>query len=119
LEEEKQQRLTKLQTDRDLAIADGKVVEALKLTAEFAQLGELDPRAEQARVIDELRKTDHPPAETFVLTNAILEQARHSLETNQKDLAAEQATAALQLARKTTDQDLVRQATKLILEIQQ
>jgi hypothetical protein len=118
-EAEKQERLKKLQTDRDAAIAAGKVVESLKLTGEYAELSGLDPRVEKARVIAELRKGDHPPAETFILTSAILEQARHALENDQRPLAAEQATAALQLARKTTDQDLIRQATKLILEIQQ
>lgn len=118
VEEAKQQRLAKLQSDRDAAVADGKVVEALKLTAEYAQLKELDPRAEKGRIIEELRKTDHPPAETFVLVGAVMEQARQALENNQPEVAAEHATAALQLARKTADQDLVRQATKLVLEIQ-
>lgn len=118
-EKEKRERLSQLQADRAAAVAAGEVVQALKLTAEFAQLSELDPRAEKARVIEELRKVDHSPAETFILTGAILEQARHALQNNHKELAAEQATAALQLARKTADQDLVRQATKLILEIQQ
>jgi hypothetical protein len=117
-EVEKQDRLARLQTDRDAAIAAGEVATALKLTAEFAQLQELDPQKEQARVIDELRKVERSPAEAIILTGAIMEQARQALENEHKDLATEQATAALRLARKTTDQDLVLQATKLILEIQ-
>ena len=116
---EQQQRLEQLKADCDAAIAAGKITQAFKLSAEFAQLSGLDPREEKLRVINELRKTDHPPAETFILTGAMLAQARDALANNQKPLATEHATVALQLARKTTDQDLIRQATKMILEIQQ
>ncbi|WP_425618194.1 hypothetical protein NA78x_001893 [Anatilimnocola sp. NA78] len=117
-EEERQQRLTKLQADREAAIAAGKVTEALHLTTELAELSKLDPQSEQTRVIEELRKIDLTPTESLALASALLEQAQHSFKNNRKDVAIEQATAALQLARKTTNQDLVREATKLILEIQ-
>ncbi|WP_254511709.1 hypothetical protein [Anatilimnocola floriformis] len=116
---ERAEKLARLQADRDAAIAAGKVLPALKLTSEVAQLAELDPRTEKLRVVDELCKTDHPPAETFILTGAMMEHARHLLTNNQKPQATERATAALQLARKTADQDLIRQATRLVLEIQQ
>ena len=117
--EQQQARIDKLKADRATALEKNELSRVLLMTDELAKLEATDALSERARMINELRKTERSPAEVTLLATQLIDLATAAAKADRHDFAAEQATAALLLARKSGDQELVRKATKLVLEVQE
>lgn len=116
---QQQARVTKLKADRATALEKNEISAVLLMTDELAKLEAADPLVERARMIEELRKGERSPAEVVLLTTQLIDVVAAASKAERHDFAAEQATTALLLARKSGDQELVKKATKLVLEVQE
>jgi hypothetical protein len=97
--EQQQARIAKLKADRAAAVEKNEISAVLLMTDELAKLEATDALVERGRMIDELRKSERSPAEVVLLTTQLL------------DIVA--------AASKSGDQELVKKATKLVLEVQE
>jgi hypothetical protein len=110
--EQQQARIAKLKADRAAAVEKNEISAVLLMTDELAKLEATDALVERGRMIDELRKSERSPAEVVLLTTQLLDIVAAASKSERHEFATEQATAALLLARKSGDQELVKKATK-------
>jgi uncharacterized protein YkwD len=113
-----EERFVLLRMARDAAAASGDVAAAFRAVEEMAGRYEIDVLALKVEAFDALSETAGTPAALRALAERGLALVDQAVAEKKHDLATRLATESLRLSRASDDVNLIRRATRQVLQVQ-